>query len=83
MARVWGGKSGEGGLEMRCGKCAACIRVARVRKQALHALSWETGCNRTPTSTPIGEDVRLIWNTILKENPCEQQEQPQEQPQEL
>lgn len=52
-------------MKSRCGKCQACKRVEEVQQQALRALNSRWSSN-------TGEDVRLIWNRTLEENPCEQ-----------
>ena len=54
----------------RCGVCPACRLVELVRAQALKALA-SAEVYRDRYTLPIGEDVRLVWNTTLKENPCE------------
>lgn len=58
----------------RCGKCPACLRVAEVKAQAMKALAQADikRANNQPGYT-VGEDVRLIWNRTLEENPCEQE----------
>lgn len=54
----------------RCGVCGACQRVEDVRKQAIGALSRSL-IQISKAAVPIGEDVRLIWNRTLEENPCD------------
>lgn len=55
----------------RCGKCPACRQVKKVRDQANRALAQAT-VNYVQGLDPreVGEDVRLIWNRTLEENPC-------------
>ena len=52
----------------RCGVCPACRTVELVRVHAIKALA---SGDIDPSRRPLGEDVRLIWNTTLKDNPCE------------
>jgi len=47
----------------RCGKCGNCLTVELVKQRGLYTLASEPGVE-------IGEDVRLIWNRTLEENPC-------------
>jgi hypothetical protein len=50
----------------RCGTCVNCLTVARVKQSLLETMAQA----RTKGQVGIGEDVRLIWNTTLAENPC-------------
>jgi len=52
---------------MRCNECQACREVNRMREQALRVLAHASVYGRTG----CGEDVRLVWNRTLAENPCE------------
>ncbi len=61
--------------DKRCGKCAACLTVEKVKRQSLTALSH---AYHQSVAMPIGEDIRLIWNRALEENPCQKQEAPTE-----
>lgn len=56
----------------RCGLCGACKRVEVVKQQAMKAFA-QADVKRFSSGVPysVGEDVRLIWNITLEENPCE------------
>jgi len=56
----------------RCGLCLPCLQVATVQQQALKALA-QADVKRASSGVAysVGEDIRLIWNTLLEENPCE------------
>lgn len=55
----------------RCGKCENCQRVESVKRLAGRALAHADVIRRrkNPGYT-VGEDVRLVWNRALEENPC-------------
>lgn len=63
-------------LRPRCGKCPQCQRVAEVKTQAFRALAQADvrRANSLPAH-PVGDDVRLIWNQTLAENPCSPMEE--------
>ena len=64
----------------RCGKCANCLHVETVKRQALRAFAQadvQRVNGRGSSPTPIGEDIRLIWNRTLAEYPCTPAECPE------
>lgn len=55
----------------RCGVCENCKRVAEVQRSATKAIvSADIQRVTRGRHVSVGEDVRLIWNRTLEENPC-------------
>jgi len=50
---------------MRCGECNACKTVEATKNVLL--------VESAPAGPGLNEQSRVMWNTILRDNPCEKE----------
>ena len=50
---------------MRCGECDACKTVEATKRIILS--------ESAPAGSGINEQSRVMWNAILRDNPCEKE----------
>ena len=56
----------------RCGICPACRRVEAARRSALRAAN--------PPFSHADDHIVMVWNDMLKENPCERERRTEDRP---